>query len=90
MNNSHSHKRSSILRSLGSNGLQLNSLNSRKGIERLEGENDEDKIRVVTRVDVNVVEKENTLKSPRTVDDGRESSTETLFRNARTDAGHVV
>ena len=90
MNNSRSHKRSSVLNSLGGNSLQLNSLSSRKGIERLEGENEEDKIRVVTRVDVNVSEKDINLKSPRTIDDGRESSTESLFRNARADGGHVV
>jgi hypothetical protein len=70
--------------------MQLNSLQSRKGAERLDGESKDDKIRVVTRVDVKVSEKEKGLRSAHTIGDGRESSTETLFRDARAESGHIV
>ena len=45
-------------------------------MERLDGEED-DKIRVVTRVDVNVI------NQGRDTRDERESSTESLFRNTK-------
>jgi len=56
--------------------IGLNSLGTRQGVERLDGEED-DKIRVVTRVDVNV------MNQGRDTRDERESSTESLFRNTK-------
>lgn len=89
-NNSHSRhskKRSSVLPALGPYGMQLNSLSSKRGVERLDGDDEEeamdDKIRVVTRVDVNVHGKDGNSPSLR---DGRECSTESLFRDAK----HIV
>jgi hypothetical protein len=71
----------------GAYNMQLGSLGPKRGIERLESEAgdelEDDKIRVVTRVDVKVTDKNADGK------DTRESSTESLFRNARSD-GHVV
>ncbi|KAF2264402.1 hypothetical protein CC78DRAFT_616826 [Lojkania enalia] len=70
-------KRSSVL----GIGMPLNSLSSsQRGVQRLDdwGEGD-DKIRVVTNIDVKVKDKDGTI-------DGREDSTESLFRNS----GHTV
>jgi hypothetical protein len=86
LGNSHNRKRSSVL-PFGSHSLPMNSLASRKGVERLDGETEDDKIRVITRVDVRVSDKEK--EKERGVQDERESSTESLFRNART-GGHVI
>lgn len=63
--------------------IGLNTLGTRQGAERLEGEEDEDKIRVITRVDVKVSDQGSSMR------DGRESSTESLFRSAKA-TGHVV
>ena len=77
--------RKSVMPSVGAYNMQLGSLGPKRGVERLESEagDEDDKIRVVTRVDVKVSDKN------AGGGDTRESSTESLFRNARHD-GHVV
>lgn len=80
LSNSHGLKRTSVL------GYGMNSLSTRKGVQKLEGESDEDdKIRVVTNIDVKVSRHEAGDGNG----DGRESSTESLFRDRRGD-GYVV
>lgn len=83
MNTTYGRNRSSVLPSGSGYGVKLNSLGTVKGAERLDDE-EEDGIRVVTVVDVKVGDKEESVK------DGRENSTESLFRNARGGAGCVV
>lgn len=88
---SNNQKRSSVMPAIGgSYGVPLSNLHSKKhGMEKLDGESDADiqdreRIRVITMVDVKVSGKEGT-----SVQDERESSTESLFRNAGRD-GHIV
>jgi hypothetical protein len=78
LNGTHERKRTSMFPSIG-----LNTLGTCQGAERLDGEEDEDKIRVITRVDVKVSDQGSSMR------DGRESSTESLFRSAKV-TGHVV
>ncbi|KAF2652387.1 hypothetical protein K491DRAFT_663842 [Lophiostoma macrostomum CBS 122681] len=77
--------RKSGMPSVGAYNMQLSTLGPKRGVERLESEagDEDDKIRVVTRVDIKVSGTDG--QGP----DTRESSTESLFRNARND-GHVV
>jgi hypothetical protein len=85
---SHGHKRSSVLPALSSHGMALGTM---RGRERLDGETAEDKIKVVTRVDISVSQKSG--RSPggndSSVKDDRESSTESLFRDGKY-SGHMV
>ena len=77
----HGIKQSSVMPSIGGYDTQLNSLSTKRGAERLDAESDTDgKIRVVTRVDVKVHDKDGSARG------GRESSTESLFRDAK----HIV
>lgn len=68
---------------VGGYGMPLGSLSARnRGVERLDGESfvgDDDKIRVVTRVDVSI----SAQRQDSCAKDGRESSTESLFRNSK-------
>ncbi|KAF2681252.1 hypothetical protein K458DRAFT_406607 [Lentithecium fluviatile CBS 122367] len=81
-------KRSAMLPALSSHGMHLGSM---RGQERLDRETADDKIKVVTRVDVSISEA--SMKSPASGNscgkDERESSTESLFRDGKY-GGHMV
>ena len=66
-------------------------LGTMRGRERLDGETEDDKIKVITRVDVSI--SQGSIRSPggndSIVKDDRESSTESLFRDGKY-SGHMV
>jgi len=70
---SHGRKRSSVLPALSSHGMALGTM---RGRERLDGETENDKIKVVTRVDISISQVDGNK-------DDRESSTESLFRDGK-------